>query len=136
MPHSSSVILTLHIQSGLCKVDETLAVKVCTSQYLSSVLDIGLPLHQHVDHLVTTLETGQCQCCVPVGLNLQGDIRSSSIHVCTQTTSTLHTLCHFIFLTHCTRCAYCIHTPFCFARVQHWRISTVMENTRWVDPAL
>jgi len=48
MPLSSSVILTLHIQSGLCKVDETLAVKVYTSQYLGSVLDIGLPLHQHV----------------------------------------------------------------------------------------
>lgn len=124
---SSSVTLTFYIQSVLCKVDETLAVMVYTSQYLSSVLDIGLPLHQHVDHLVTTLETGQGQCCVPVGLDLQGDIRSSSI--CIQTTlhythsaillfNSLHTM-HllYIYIGTCSVMANCEAIRFL---EQHW----------------
>ena len=41
------------------------------SSYLSPVFHIGLSLHQQADHLVTTLETGQRQRCVPIGLNLQ-----------------------------------------------------------------
>ena len=39
--------------------------------YLSPVFNIGLSLHQHGDHLMTTLETSQRQRCISIGLNLQ-----------------------------------------------------------------
>ena len=51
--------------------------------YLSPVFNIGLSLHQHGDHLMTTLETSQRQRGIPIGLNLQLGRQSAHNHIYT-----------------------------------------------------